>query len=724
LFPKNDFAAFYESGISAEDGLFHYELADYNLIYSVDHPDPSDPLHKWCVEDGRGWLDPNGGPNALHLFVACSNYRTVWTSPIRGIQNLARAYALTGQPVYAHKCLVLLDRLADVYPDLNGRTGQIINFAPGDYWDGIIGPNYWASGWAGLALTYDMIYDGIEDVPEALEFIRGKSRRYKVPSPKKTSGDVKRHIEQRIFVDRFSKRPSYQMNGTISEMCEAKVDLVLRGQEAIDEFATVHMPRIVPPRFLNEDGSGNERSVGYDHGAFGNYSQLLVDLYNLDRVLAKKVLEGYPKFRAVFDFWPDIWCIDGYIPNIGDSADQPAYRTGIPCSPAPYIILYDLTGNARYAQAALLAVEGDLSKIPRNIYSPNPEGIFEGAHQAYREAGEWHTPSLVKRDYRLAILRTGEGEDQLAAWLFYSPHAGTSSHSHFDALNFSLFAHGLPLLAEQGYPLFTGGWPSRWEWTSHTRSHATVTVDGGNQNHCDGGTLLGFAGENGVQMISAEAPCTYDAASVYRRTLVFVDAGPEERFLVDVFRVEGGRQHIYTIPFYYGEMECTGIELAPQPDFYDGYVEEVQAGPMTTAWTVDTSIRRGWEGTPAAHLRVHGGPMEGILMLGQGETRLGDERPERLPYVFLKRDREGNDLASLFVLVYEPYEQGPFLPSQPLTVETGDGSVDVTVEAAGGESFRFEVRDGGPGGTSVTVARMPDGTPVPFTLSGTGEWTP
>ena len=67
----------------------------------------------------------------------------------------------------------------------------------------------------------------------------------------------------------------------------------------------------------------------------------------------------------------------------------------------------------------------------------------------------------VKRDYRLGILRTGEGNNKLAAWLFYSPHAGTSSHSHFNALNFGLFSHGLSMICEQGYPLFTGGWPSR-----------------------------------------------------------------------------------------------------------------------------------------------------------------------------------------------------------------------------------------------------------------------
>jgi hypothetical protein len=718
LFPKNDFEAFYESGISDEDGLFHYELADQGLLYNLDHPDPDDPLHKWCVDDGTGWQNP--GTTDLYdreWFIGYHLCFFRWSQPMNAIRNLANAYALTGEKVYAHKCLVVLDRLADVFPNLNGADQQFYNNVWRRYSDGIFGPNYWAGGgWASLALAYDMIYEAIEEVPEALEFIRTKSHQYQVPHPKETFGDVKESIERRIFMDRFTKRPSYQMNGTISEMCEAKVDLVLRGPEAIDEFAEVHMPRIVPPKFLNGDGSGNERSIGYDQGAFGEYAALLVNLYNMDQKLARRVLEGYPRFRAAFDFWPDIWCIDGYLPNIGDSADRPCYRTKIPCSSEPYLVLFDLTGIDRYAQIALMAVNGDLSKIPRNIYSPDPESIFARAQAAYQSAGEWQSPSLVKPDYKLGILRAGSGESKAALWLFYSPDPGTSSHSHFDALNFGLFAHGLSMVCEQGYPLFTGGWPSRWEWTSHTRSHATVTVNGECQKHCSGGRLLGFAGENGVQMLSAEAPCVYGNVSVYRRTLLLVEVAPGREFVVDVFRVKGGSGHVYSIPIYYGEQTYKGPDLTPQPDLYGGYVEQVRAGKADAPWMVDTAILDQWEGSPHAHLRVHGATMDALLMLGLGETRLGDERPERLPYIFLKR--EGADLESVFVLVYEPYPEAPFLPDQPLSYRITDEGVEVTVLVGGEREYNFTVRDTDPEGTEVVVGVTREGITHSFDLSG------
>ena len=699
LFPKNDFEAFYRSGIAPEDGLFHYARADRKLLFNADHPDPADPLHTWCVDDGRGWIDTKKGPAALHAFVATYVYRGAWRLPI---PQLARAYAFTGQKRYAHKAAILLDRLADVYPDLNGRNGQLLNFAPGEYWDGIVGPNYWeGGGWAGLATAYDMIYDALPAMPETLAFIQKQAKQYKVPSPKNTIDDVKRHIEQRLFIDRFGKRYTYQMNGTISEMCEAKVDFVLRGRKAIEQFATVHMPRIVPSKFLNDDGSGNERSIGYDQGAFREYSALLVELYDMDRELARRAIRDYPKFQAAFDFWPDIWCLEKYLPNIGDTSNDPGARSGVPGEPAPYLRLFDLTGNPRYAQIAMMSVGGDTSRLPRNIFHPEPEAIFERAAEAYRTAGPWHTPSLVKPDYQLAILRAGQGDDRIALWLFYSARAGTSSHAHFDALNFGLFAYDLPLVCEQGYPLFTGAWPSRWDWTSHTRSHATVTVDGGSQDRCDGGTLLGFSTGPGVQMISAEAACAYKQTSAYRRTMLLVEAAPGRRFIVDVFRVKGGRQHIYSVPMYYGEMTCDGPDLAPQPDFYEGYVEQVRAGPASAAWMVDTHIRDGREGRPAAHLRVHGLPMDARLILGRGETRLGNDRPERLPYLFLKRD--GENINTTFVLVFEPYRSEPLLPAHPLAAQVREDRVEIGVKVADDRRYDFVVLDADPKQTRVEV---------------------
>ena len=57
FFPKNDFEAFKNSGIDPKTGCFDYELADMNLLYNLDHPDPSDPLHLFGVDDGFGYRE-------------------------------------------------------------------------------------------------------------------------------------------------------------------------------------------------------------------------------------------------------------------------------------------------------------------------------------------------------------------------------------------------------------------------------------------------------------------------------------------------------------------------------------------------------------------------------------------------------------------------------------------------------------------------------------------
>jgi len=72
-YPKNDFGAYYASG-KGPDGLFRLDAADSSLLYNTDHPDPTDPLHTFCVDDTQGWKDAEG---SVYRFIGCLLY----TSP-------------------------------------------------------------------------------------------------------------------------------------------------------------------------------------------------------------------------------------------------------------------------------------------------------------------------------------------------------------------------------------------------------------------------------------------------------------------------------------------------------------------------------------------------------------------------------------------------------------------------------------------------------------------
>ncbi len=56
LFPTNDFSAFYRSGLD-EKGVFDPKRADRSLLFNQEHPDPNDPLHRFGVDDGEGYVE-------------------------------------------------------------------------------------------------------------------------------------------------------------------------------------------------------------------------------------------------------------------------------------------------------------------------------------------------------------------------------------------------------------------------------------------------------------------------------------------------------------------------------------------------------------------------------------------------------------------------------------------------------------------------------------------
>lgn len=116
VFPTNDFGKYYESAID-EHGLFNPAKGDTSLLFNTDHPDPKDPLHKFGVDDGFGYVAKNG---RAYKFIGYYTWK-YWRYINGGLAVLADAFLYTGDKRYAHKAAILLDRIADVYPSMDWK---------------------------------------------------------------------------------------------------------------------------------------------------------------------------------------------------------------------------------------------------------------------------------------------------------------------------------------------------------------------------------------------------------------------------------------------------------------------------------------------------------------------------------------------------------------------------------------------------------------------------
>jgi hypothetical protein len=98
---------------------------------------------------------------------------------VGGIENLSNAYIITGDPNYARKAMIMLDRVADLWRDFDFKTqGYMFGRLYGS--NGYVG--YWAdSNWdtRRLILAYDKVKDAVND-PELVKFLQAKSDKYKI----------------------------------------------------------------------------------------------------------------------------------------------------------------------------------------------------------------------------------------------------------------------------------------------------------------------------------------------------------------------------------------------------------------------------------------------------------------------------------------------------------------------------------------------------------------
>lgn len=708
VFPTNDFGKYYASAID-EHGVFNPAKGDTSLLFNEAHPDPKDPLHKFGVDNGFGYVDKNGRE---HRYIGYYTWK-YWTHLNDGLAALADAFLYTGETRYAHKAAILLDRIADVYPDMDWKPYAERGWyhSDGGTYLGKIEGCIWETGVVQkFAESYDKIISGTLDDSLLFDFLRRQAERYDLPTPKGTRELFLANVDERILNTAFEAVHSGQIRGNqgMHQLTVAMCAIALNTEPTTSEWLQWlfepyggAIPGLMMSQF-DRDGTSDEGAPSYAMIWGRLITRLASWIANYPAYTRNDIFRDYPQFRATFLSAYRMAALGVAIPNIGDSGATGLVTSSL-IDPRFIALGYYYTRDPELAVAAYRANGNRSDGLGLDVFSADPEALSREIETLGKQAGPRSDAGHLMTGFGLALLETGAGSHGVAVAASYGR---TTKHAHPDLLNFDLFAFEHWLAPDHGYPEFATRWPSNGEWTGSTLSHNTVFVDGKPQKEIWGGYVRIFKQLKGFGMVRLDGRNAYPGLREYTRTLYLI--GGEEgdmnspAYLVDVFQVKGGRDHVYS---FHGPPGVINHELrmtaqragtyagndVPKGAWADGFpigyshlynVRRDRTPPP--AFVLDWKADQGYRGLQGdVHLRLHVLNQYDEVSLAEGDPPQNKPgNPERLGYALMRRT--GSNLNSTFVSVIEPYKGAAGIRSiRRLDDLQGDG-VALEIQRANG----------------------------------------
>jgi hypothetical protein len=220
-----------------------------------------------------------------------------------------------------------------------------------------------------------------------------------------------------------------------------------------------------------------------------------------------------------------------------------------------------------------------------------------------------------------------------------------------------------------------------------------------------------------IQAIRVSAP-EAGGAERYERTVALVDISPADAYVLDVFRVAGGRDHARFMRGHFGSLATSGPAAERMPEYGFGtQMRDFRGVPgARPGWRADWTIDDRYGYRPAGgglHLRLtdltsgaRAATAESWISASRGYDDVGETW---VPTVMVRRQSDAGPLASTFVAIIEPYEDRPLIQSVrrlPLRDAAGaelpDGYVALEITLADGrrdvllsaETVNVPARDG------------------------------
>lgn len=762
----------------------HVTCANGHTFPDAAHPDP-----------GTGYVGPDG---RIHYFVGAYNSWVVETLTFKALENLVYAYSLTGDERYASKAAVILDALAAIYPDCHKGPWDYPSKPPSGRLDR---PWYQASR---VLIHYADQYDQLFNSPslDSPSVVPGLTRR--------------RNIERNILLDGGAYCFEQSQAGSLHNG-EADYE---RGALAVG--VCLGIPEYV--RWAAEGPFGIrsliENDIDRDGGYYETTPMYADHTRELDFTFAEPLLNyrgsafpagldlyGRPKFQLFL--LPHNLPMEtaGHLPRFGD-APPDLKKRAVPKRPfdrSDYDFLEKLRGRAggsaiQEEAAGLLSwlASGDIDAQRALPSAGDPAGLtipdrrMSAGFSMYREPGDdlgggftermwilFHAGEAPKTNGELsakwsrrllgsdflgqkglAVLRAGEGESAQGLFLRYGP---SLNHGHYDDLNISYIARGYEMTYDLGYGR-TAATQTQSGWARQTASHNVVVVDEASQLETGetGGSLEVFAVSPLVRAVEASSDRCYakEGVGVYRRLAALIQSG-DGAYLLDIFRVRGGRQHDYVFHTLSDQLRVDGVSLGregrgslagPEIDWSAAQIADGDIAGHPNDWTwlappgngygflatprrgnASGSWRAEWTLDPQSRLRLIMAASPGTEVIAARANGLYPHDP-KAGYVLARR--RGENLASEFIAAIEPCGAAPLvqsverIPLEPsaatitpvaVKITRRDGIVDY-VFSAGDDILRRA-----PNGIEVAGrfvhARVKDGRLDGLTLAGAREFT-